>query len=344
MLLTLTTTRPPATDLGYLLAKHPDRFQSFDLSFGQAHVFFPEAAPDRCTAALLLEVDPVGKGREQSFLLDRYVNDRPFVASSFLSVALAQVLRSAMAGRCKEKPVLAETPLPLTARLEVLPARGGERILHRVFEPLGYAVGATRHVLDAHFPEWGDSPYYSVTLTATKTVAELLTHLYVLAPVFDDDKHYYVGDDELEKLLEKGAGWLATHPEKEWITRRYLRHQRSLYREALARLVDDTPEAVVEEVSQPGNRQEETLERPLSLNDQRHGAVLAVLRASGAASVLDLGCGEGKLLRALVKERQFRRLVGLDVAHRAWRSPGCDCTWTTRTSAWPSESSSCTAH
>jgi 3' terminal RNA ribose 2'-O-methyltransferase Hen1 len=321
MLLTMTTTHAPATDLGYLLAKHPARFQSFDLSFGKAHVCFPQADADCCTAALLLDVDPVGmvrgKGKEHRFLLDRYVNDRPYVASSFLSVALAQVLRSAMAGKCKEKPDLATQPIPLVARLEVLPARGGEGILHRIFEPLGYTVEAKRHTLDARFPDWGDSPYYSVTLRATKTIAELLTHLYVLIPVFDNDKHYYVGDDELEKLLEKGAGWLAAHPEKEWITRRYLRHQKGLYREALARLVAEDAPADADDAEPAGNREEETLERPLSLNDQRHGAVLSVLRASGATSVLDLGCGEGKLLRTLIKERQFQRLVGLDVSFRS---------------------------
>ena len=243
MLLAITTTHEPATDLGYLLHKHPDRFQSFDLSFGRAHVFYPEVAESRATVALLLDVDPVGmvrgKSRDQSFLLGHYVNDRPYVASSFMSVALSQVFSSAMAGRCKDRPELVTTPIPLSARIEVLPVRGGEGFLHRIFEPLGYSVEATRHVLDERFPEWGKSPYYSVTIAGTKTLSELLTHLYVLIPVFDNDKHYFVGEDELEKLLAKGAGWLSSHPEKEQITRRYLRHQSSLYRQALARLVEE---------------------------------------------------------------------------------------------------------
>ena len=321
MLLTLTTTHQPATDLGFLLHKHPDRFQTFDLSFGRAHIFYPEAGPQRCTACLLLDVDPVelvrrrrgSSGRPQGLLLGHYVNDRPYVASSLLSVALSQVLGTALGGRCKDRPDLAATPIPLAARLEVLPVRGGEGFLHRVFEPLGYTVDAVQHPLDERFPEWGESPYFSVTLRGTKTLAELLTHLYVLVPVFDNDKHYYVGEDELEKLLSKGSGWLATHPEKDQITRRYLKHRSSLYREALARLVEEEQVATSED---PASDQppEDVLERSLSLNDQRHEAVLAALRASGAKSVLDLGCGEGKLLRQLLEERQFERIVGLDVS------------------------------
>ncbi|HEV8003853.1 MAG TPA: 3' terminal RNA ribose 2'-O-methyltransferase Hen1 [Planctomycetaceae bacterium] len=321
MLLTITTTKPSASDLGYLLHKHPDRFQSFDLSFGRAHVFYPESSEDRCTACLMLDVDPVGmvrrKHRNQSFLLGHYVNDRPYVASSFMSVAISQVFGTALSGRCKDRPELVTTPIPLVVRIETLPVRGGEELLHRVFDPLGYEVQATRHALDSQFPEWGESPYFSVTLAATKTLSELLAHLYVLIPVFDNEKHYFVGEDELEKLLVKGTGWLASHPEKEQITRRYLRHRSSLYREALARLADveETPIESDDEIV--GEKPEDLLEQPLSLNEERHGAVLAALRACGARSVLDLGCGEGKLLQELLRDRQFERILGMDVSVQA---------------------------
>src|SRR5690349_1029846 len=188
MLLTITTTHRPATDLGYLLHKNPARAQSFALGFGQVHVFYPEATEERCTAALLLDVDPVGLVRKDhgaGFTLDQYVNDRPYVASSFLSVAIAQVFGSALAGRSKERPELAEAPLPFEARLAVLPCRGGEAFLRRLFEPLGYAVAVTRHPLDERFQEWGEGPYYTVTLRADCRLRDLLTHLYVLIPVLD---------------------------------------------------------------------------------------------------------------------------------------------------------------
>ena len=320
MLLTITTTHQPATDLSYLLHKHSERFQSFDLSFGKAHVFYPEVSEGRTTAALLLEVDPVGmvrgRSRDQRFLLGHYVNDRPYVASSFMSVAISQIFSSAMSGRCKDRPELVTRPIPLTAQIDVLPTRGGADFLRRIFEPLGYTVEATGHTLDEQFPEWGESSYFSVTISGTTTLSELLTHLYVLIPVFDNEKHYFVGDDELEKLLIKGADWLADHPEKEQITRRYLKHRASLYREALARLIEEEPIDDSEEELK-GDPSEDLLERKVSLNEQRHGTVLAALRASGARNVLDLGCGEGKLLRELVADRQFERIVGLDVSIRS---------------------------
>jgi len=242
MLLTITSTTTPATDLGYLLAKNPARLHSFDLAFGKAHVFYPEATAERCTAALLLEVDPVGlvRGRRgpagEGGALEQYVNDRPYVASSFLSVAIARVLGSALGGRSKDRPELAQQAIPLEARVTMLPCRGGEDFLRRLFEPLGYEVTAVQHALDETNPAWGASRYFTVRLRATKRLVDLLTHLYVLVPVLDDDKHYWVGDDEVEKLLRHGAGWLETHPEREAIAHRYLAHQKSLARAALDRL------------------------------------------------------------------------------------------------------------
>ncbi|TWT34173.1 3' terminal RNA ribose 2'-O-methyltransferase Hen1 [Blastopirellula retiformator] len=320
MLLSITTTHQPAVDLGYLLHKRPGRFQSFDLSFGQAHVFYSEATDDSCTACLLLDINSVdmvrGKGRDSNFGIGQYVNDRAFCASSLLSVAIAQVLGTALGGRCNERPELVSQPIPLTARLDVLPVRGGEQLLHRLFEPLGYEVEATRHPLDDRFPQWGESSYYSATIRGTTTLSQLLTHLYVLMPVFDNAKHYFVGEDELEKLLAKGGGWLAAHPEKEQITRRYLINRPGLYRQALARLVEEEPVAASEGTAS-GDRHEEKLEKGISLNEQRLGAALAALRASDAKSVIDMGCGEGRMLRELLEDRQFERIVGVDVSSRS---------------------------
>jgi 3' terminal RNA ribose 2'-O-methyltransferase Hen1 len=211
---------------------------------------------------------------------------------------------------------LADTPLPLEARLAVVPCRGGEGFLRRLFEPLGYAVAAHRHSLDAQFPDWGDSPYFTVNLAATCLLRDLLTHLYVLIPVLDDDKHYWIGEEEVHKLLRHGEGWLAAHPEKAAITRRYLKHQSRLARAALARLAEeDQPDPDAVAAAHAG--EEEKLEERVRLNDLRLAAVKAALRASGARRVLDLGCGEGRLLRELLKDETFTEIVGVDVSPRA---------------------------
>ncbi len=320
MLLSITSKHSSATDLGYLLHKHPGRIQSYDLSFGRAHVFYTEAAPDRCTACLLLDVDPIGLVRGKgtgSGQHSQYVNDRAYAASSFLSVAIAQVYGSALQGRCKDRPELAQTSIPLAAQIDVLPVRGGERLLAEFFEPLGYTVEAVRHPLDDVFPDWGDSPYFSVTLSITARLSELLAHLYVLIPVFDNHKHYFVGDDELEKLLAHGSIWLSRHPRKDEITRRYLKFQPSLYRQALARSTDDENDPATDDDDTPGEQAELALEQPLSLNHQRLEAVVTALRHSGARRVLDLGCAEGRLMRRLLDEKQVEEIVGLDVSIRS---------------------------
>ena len=320
MLLTITTTYRPATDLGYLLHKNPARTQAFELAFGQAHVFYPEATEDRCTAALLLDVDPVGlvRGRHSgpsSFSLGQYVNERPYAASSFMSTAISRVFGTAMGGRCSGKPELACVAMPLEAKLAVVPCRGGQELLRRLFEPLGYAVTAAGYPLDTQFADWGESPFFTVTLAKTCRLSELLTHLYVLIPVLDDEKHYWVGEDEVAKLLKHGEDWLASHPERDLIVERYLKHRRNLMSQALAQLLeDDAPPS--DEVEGAAANQEEAIEEPISLNEQRIGSVVAALRACGAKRVLDLGCGEGKLIAALLREREFSEIVGVDVSHR----------------------------
>ena len=318
MLLTIKTTYEPATDLGYLLHKNPSRVQEFGLSFGRAHVFYPEATSERCTAALLLDVDPIGliRGRRGRGLIDQYVNDRPYASGSFLSTAIAQVFGSALRGTCKERPQLVDAKLPLTARITALPCRGGARLLHELFEPLGYVVETARQPLDATFPDWGESPYHNVVLTRTGRLTDLLSHLYVLVPVLDDQKHYWVSEDEIEKLLRHGEGWLGDHPLRDAITTRYLRHQRYLVKNALAQLVQEDDPALAA-VDGSDKAREEKLEKPLSLNEQRMSAVVEELRARNAKNVVDLGCGEGKLIRALLKDKSVRRVVGMDVSARA---------------------------
>ena len=306
MLLSITTTHRPAADLGFLLHKHPDRVQAFGLPFGAAHVFYPEAGEERCTAVLLLDIDPVGLvrrgGGRGSFALAEYVNDRPYVASSFLCVAMNAVYKSAMAGTCVARPELAATPIPLDVRLPAVPARGGEAIVRRMFEPLGYAVEtepvSVRHV--------------ALRLTATIRLADLLNHLYVLLPVLDDDKHYWVGDDEVAKLLRKGEGWLPAHPDRALIARRYLKRQARLFHPALAALDELAPPAEDGEQAAP----EEQLEERISLRDQRLGSVQSVIKAAGARRVLDLGCGAGALLERLLRDG-YEHVLGVDVSARA---------------------------
>ncbi|MFE9605941.1 3' terminal RNA ribose 2'-O-methyltransferase Hen1 [Streptomyces hokutonensis] len=334
MFLTISTTGTPelpATDLGFLLHKHPEKAQAFSTSYGQAYVLYPEADAGRCTAALLLEVDAValvrrgkgkGRGGAPDAALAQYVNDRPYAASSLLAVAVSAVFSSAMRGVCNARPERAARPLPLRIEVPALPARGGTDLVQKLFAPLGWTVTAQPVALDAEFPEWGDSRYVSLVLgSETLTLAEALRHLYVLLPVLDDAKHYWVAPDEVDKLLRAGEGWLPAHPEQKLITSRYLSRRWSLTREAMERLelvrLAEADDSDVEEIDNAVEPETETEEKPTPLAVQRRDAIVEALKASGAGRVLDLGCGQGQLVQALLKDTRFTEIVGVDVSMRA---------------------------
>jgi len=315
MLLTITNTRSPATDLGYMLHKHPAKLQSVNIAAGVAHIFYPEVSDEKCTIALLLDIDPIGLVRKSSpgnndFALEQYVNDRPYVASSFMSAAISQAFATAMNGRCKDKPELVSIAMPFEINLSVIPVRGGEMVFRKLFEPLGYEVTMTRHTLDAAFPTWGESRYYTVRLRNNVKLMDLLTHLYVLIPVCDNDKHYFIGKSEIEKLFDKGKGWLDQHPEKELIVRRYLKNLGPLAKEAMGMMKGNELPA---EEDIPADKPAEKVR----LHDLRLQTVRDVLLQQGVKSVMDLGCGEGKLLRLLMEKKQFERILGMDISYRS---------------------------
>jgi 3' terminal RNA ribose 2'-O-methyltransferase Hen1 len=335
VLLTVTTTHEPATDLGYLLVKHPDRVHEFEIPSGRAYVCFPEADVHRCTAALIMEIDPrrlVGSRQRKApegFALGQFVNDRPYAASSLLVSAMNKAFRTAMGGRSKDRPELAATAIPLELKIPALRCRGGMVLAERLFEPLGWSVDGAEIPLDLTHPEWGTSPYVNLTLTGTLRLADALNHVYVLLPVLDDAKHYWVSPDEVDKLIRAGSGWLATHPDRGVIVDRYLRHRRALTAPAQERLVQGQAdpgrlteiEESAEQVEMGSDADEDAaLPAPLSLSESRRAAVLAALRASGAARVLDLGCGPGALLAELIKDQQFTEIVGVDVSVGALRA------------------------
>ncbi|WP_433340347.1 3' terminal RNA ribose 2'-O-methyltransferase Hen1 [Streptomyces sp. CA-253872] len=358
--MTLTTTgtpEAPASDLGFLLHKHPERAQRFDTAHGTAHVFYPEAGAERCTVALLLDIDPValvrrgkgkGRGKGPDASLAQYVNDRPYAASSLFTVALGTVFKTAMHGDCKARPELAGRALPLRIELPAVPANGDPGLVERLFAPLGWTVTAESVALDTAFPEWGDSRYVRLVLEGEQVLAEALRHLYVLLPVLDGTKHYWASADEVDKLLRAGEGWLPTHPEQTYITRRYLRYRSSLTREASERLEllrlaesDDTEakniDNAVPDAADEGAETEETEEtegataagatgagaggvgtpRPVTLASRRRAAIIEALRSAHAGRVLDLGCGEGSLVKELLKDSRFTHVLGMDVSQRA---------------------------
>jgi len=321
MLLTITYSGRNTTDLGYLLYKNPCHPQTFDLSYGKAHVFYPEVSDERTTVALLLDIDPVdlARGRTGLGLFD-YVNDRPYVSSSFMSTAIAKVFGTAMTGRADEHQALSDSSLDLTASVAMLPCRSEQGMLNRVFEPLGYEVRYETFVSDERFPGWGESRYVNLTIRGNVRLRDLLKHIYVLLPVFDRQKHYWIGEDEVEKLLRNGKDWLPSHPERTYIADRYLKNYRSLVNLALSRL--EAADIDSGESTSASDTVESLHEKKPRLNARRLDSVVETLKDCGARSVIDIGCGDGSLLNLLIKERGFTRIAGVDVSPSALQRAG----------------------
>ena len=331
MQLELTLDAPPgadyrASDLGYLLHKHPARLHERSVSGGTARVFFTEADDARARAVLALDVDALGlakkhRGGRGDGPLAQYVSDRAFVANSFLSVAMSKVYAQSMGGRSKERQDLAERALPFTARVVPVACGGGTDVARTLFEPLGYDVRAEPIASTAA------REVFALELSATVRLGALLRHLHVLVPVLDDAKHWWVDADEIETLLARGADWLADHPARALIARRALKRRRALADELLERLDAETApvempvgapaDAPVDVSAEPvgpagGDGREGALERPIGLHERRLERVAEALRDAGARSVVDLGCGEGKLLQRLLRDGRFERLLGVD--------------------------------
>ena len=319
-MISIATTHQPATDLGYLLHKNPSRVHEVELTFGKGIVVFPEATNERCEAAIIVQIDPValvrGKGEGRGSIA-QYVNDRPYVASSFTSVALVELLSTAINGKCKDRPELVDTAIPLEINIPVLSCRSGESSIRELFEPLGYNVQATELPLDDQFPEWGASGYFQVCLTGLLTVRDALRHLYVLLPVLDARKHYFLDRNEIDKLVKKGEGWLADHPKKNWIVRSYLSRKPSFVRDALEQMANIEPELESQEeaLDEALIAPVEIEDRKKSLHEQRHDHIVEIVRANKPKSVVDLGCGDGKLIRKLVPIQGIERIVGMDVSY-----------------------------
>ena len=231
-----------------------------------------------------------------------------------LAVALGKAFRTALAGRCDARPELVGVPLDLEVHVPAVPCDGGDDLVRRLFEPLGWTVSADPVPLDETVPRWGASRYVDLRLTASQVLSRALSHLYVLLPVLDGRKHYWVSGDEVDKLVRAGGDWLSAHPERELVLRRALAGQRRLVDDAVARLTELDDQSPAElEVAESESGVHRT-----PLVALRREAVVRALRDAGVRRVVDLGCGEGSsLLRALLADPAFTEILGVDVSARA---------------------------
>ncbi len=317
MVLNIKTTGENANNLGFLLHKHPSRYQTETLPYGTVHMFYPEISKELCSFVMFVEINSIALARttkdnySATFKLGHYVNDRPYVASSFLTTVISKFLGSALNGKCNKHPNLVEEQFSLEIEVSVVKSIKGKLQIANFFEPLGYKVSVEEKQLDSSNLNWGVSSYFNLKLEHNSiTISDLLSHLYVLLPVLDNNKHYYVSEDEVEKLLNKGETWLKNHPAKELITKKYLKFKKSYTQLALEQLSEEI-------ITETNNISQQTDIKKTSLHQIRLETVVETFKALHVKTIVDLGCGEGKLLKLLLKEAQFQNILGMDISYRS---------------------------
>lgn len=309
MFLSISVPGPDATDLGFVLQKHPESVFRSEVSFGRVTGFYPRADADGCEFALVVEVDHVERVRGVSWDAGSagYIDPHPYAASSYLATAIPAALRSALNGKPARGPdeAAAARMAGLAARdwdlaVRVCPVPASERAVAELFGPVGFEV-ETKALRSGHPMA---SPMLDVVLRGKMPVSRALSALYVLLPVTDGKKHYFYTEQEAEKLLSKGEGWLAVHPRREAIVQRYLGRSRQIAAAASERL-GNAPKA--------GEVQPEKVPGPWSGSHAlRHEAILRILGERGSRRIVDLGCSEGSLLEMICSMPLVEEAVGVD--------------------------------
>jgi 3' terminal RNA ribose 2'-O-methyltransferase Hen1 len=328
MLLTITCRGENATDIGYVLRKRPGRLLRFDRNKNTIGVlmYWPRVEDDLCQFAMQLDIDPLDMSPRRpgaiaaSNLFD-YVNDRPYATSRLMGSAIAWFLREALYDRPLPEGApddVRERVFDLEARIFAFEERG---LAKDAFEALGYETDVTPHVLDDEHPSWGLSPYADVRVRKNETVTELLQHLHVmLSALPKPSKNESATKEVAERLLRVSGTWLADHPMRNKLVWRYLSYDRALASDVMDKLACTTSEDTASDGATSDDATDaEPKAKHVPLHTQVLDTVSAIIRESGCTSVLDAGCGDGKLVRLLLGIEQVERIGAADVSATSLR-------------------------
>lgn len=301
MLLTINCEGPDAMDLSWLLHKRPNRFQAFNLGYGKAFVFFTEYSQNSCTACLLLEIMPdalndLCKSKDGEF---QYVNSRQYLSSSLLAGAIGKAYSSAIKGTCQDKPDLVGKKHGFKVRINNFSCRLNPIFIDRIFSPLGYQIEWRNIQINDEYCT-GGFICGDLQLSIDATLQEILSHLYILLPVFDRQTHFWLDESQLQKFIRHCQGWLGRHPEKRLIINEYfgpvseLKYRLMKHFGVIRPLADKS--------------------RTPTFNQMRRSAISDVIAASGAKTIIDLGCGDGSFVFSLHGQNRYEKLAGMDAS------------------------------
>jgi 3' terminal RNA ribose 2'-O-methyltransferase Hen1 len=282
MQLTIQASGDNVQAISYLLAKNPNNLYERNHKGHLVRLFYSKFTETELEVTIFVTPDPIEmvKNNSNSYDITHYINDREFAVSSIFCSFIRSALGTALNGQPKEEH-LKWVNHPFSFNFEfgpVVSSLSDEKLMN-LFEPIGYEVTINRPEIEYSFPIKTKSSARYLSIKGMKTLQEGLRHLFVLIPVIDNYKHYFIDEKEIEKLERYGEGWLEQHPLRDLIYRQALRFK-EIY-------------SLVENSSKDEKKVEPV--KKVRLNELRYEKIVNAVSQMKPRSVVDFGSGEGKL-------------------------------------------------
>jgi 3' terminal RNA ribose 2'-O-methyltransferase Hen1 len=288
MLLSISVEGAGADTLSYVVQKHPAKI----FEKGNLRLFFPKYDKNASSLVAMAEFPEFKLWDKDTPGADAYVSSREYALSSLFCRELKGAFGTVLSGKYKDEKdqKMAETPLEVVVDALPLATSLTDEQLRSLFQPLRYAGFTPSYTVDHSYQyPWMPQRHrvLELALRGQKTIREVLRHLLVLIPAIDNYTHYTELDTLVAELKNYGEGWLDQHPKKAFITARFLRNSRKLIKE-----FDGAEEK---------KQGEAELEKRIFLGELRTNWFLDTVKRLGARSVVDAGCGSGRLAEAMNK-------------------------------------------
>lgn len=281
MQLSLNVKGNGAEAVSYLLAKNPNNLYERDEKGFKVRSVYSVFTKEEVKYLIYVKPDPIDLVRSspQVYDISHYINDREFAVSSLFVSAIRKALGTALNGKPQEEYVQwVEHRFDMEVAFGPIATDLPDGELAELFKPIGYNVEIKRAASTLR----SKSSALFITLTGKQTIQNLLKHLFILIPVIDNYKHYFIDEREIEKVDRYGEGWLDAHPLKQFIVKRALRFQ-NLIRQS--KFYD-----------RERHNQENRETKKIRLNELRYEKIVDFIRTIPKRdTVVDLGAGEGKL-------------------------------------------------
>lgn len=290
MQLTIKAIGENSRVISYLLSKNPSNLYDRDEKGSRVRLVYTAFTEEETELLIYVTPDPVELVRNSpnTFDITQYINDREFAVSSLFCSYIKSALATALNGKPKDDFIKwVDYKFDLILGFGPVASDLPDAVIESIFTPIGYEVKIERGITDYSFKLKSRSSARYINLTGRQTLQNAIRHLFILIPVLDNYKHYYMDKSEVDKLERYGTGWLDDHPMRDLIIKRALK-----FKELISEVASPKKEDLLQGDSEPV----EESEIKVRLNEQRYQTIVDIVtKLPQKETVVDFGSGEGKL-------------------------------------------------